>query len=68
MNRMNRCDTDLMKTMKKRLDDRGTTLVEYGLILLLIAVIVIVGIKMVGESTNNLFCIANSEITNAGQK
>ncbi len=64
---MNRCGTDLIKKMMKRLDDRATTLVEYGLILLLIAVIVIVGIKMVGESTNNLFCIANSGVTSAGQ-
>lgn len=48
------------------MNNRGATFVEYGLILLLIAVVVIVAIKMVGESTNNLYCTINSEVTRAG--
>ncbi len=65
---MNRSDIDSMKSIEKKLGHRGTTLIEYGLILLLVAIVVIVAIKIVGGSTNNLFSIANSEISKAGPK
>jgi pilus assembly protein Flp/PilA len=35
--------------------ETGQTLVEYGLLLILIAVVVILAVKLVGQNTNNLF-------------
>ncbi len=63
---MNKRGTPLMIAARTTKGDRGTTLVEYGLILLLIAVAVVLAVKMVGESTNNLWSSVNSEVVRAG--
>lgn len=42
-------------TSRRRDDERGQGLVEYGLILILIAVFVIVVVGIVGHQTNNVF-------------
>jgi pilus assembly protein Flp/PilA len=39
----------------RRDDERGQGLVEYGLILVLIAIVVIVVLGVVGQQTNNVF-------------
>ena len=39
----------------RRDDQRGQGLVEYGLILILIAIVVIVVLGVVGQQTNNVF-------------
>lgn len=46
-------------------DRKGQTLVEYGLLLMLIAIVVIAIVAAVGSSTNNLYSTANSAIQNA---
>lgn len=63
---MNRSGSLLIRKVDKLTNDTGTTLVEYGLILLLIAVVVVLVVKMVGESTNNLYSTVNNEIVKAG--
>ena len=40
---------------KRRDDERGQGLVEYGLILVLIAIVVIVVVGVVGHQVNNVF-------------
>jgi pilus assembly protein Flp/PilA len=42
-------------TSRRRDDERGQGLVEYGLILILIAIVVIVVVGVVGHQTNNVF-------------
>jgi Flp pilus assembly pilin Flp len=42
-------------TSRRRDDERGQGLVEYGLILILIAIFVIVVVGVVGHQTNNVF-------------
>jgi pilus assembly protein Flp/PilA len=42
-------------TGRRRNDERGQGLVEYGLILILIAIVVIVVVGVVGHQTNNVF-------------
>ncbi|MFP3901953.1 MAG: Flp family type IVb pilin [Acidimicrobiia bacterium] len=39
----------------RRTDDRGATMVEYGLMVALIAVIVAVGAELLGEGIDQLF-------------
>ncbi len=46
---------------------RGQILVEYGLILLLIAIVVLALVTSVGKSTNNMYSKINSGVTNAMQ-
>jgi len=46
-------------------DRKGQTLVEYGLLLMLIAIVVIALVAAVGQSTNNLYSTANSAIQSA---
>ena len=46
-------------------NEKGQTLVEYGLILLLIAVVVIVMIRTLGMTTNNTYNSISSSVTNA---
>ncbi len=45
----------------------GQILVEYGLVLLLIAIVVIMMVMGVGKSTNNMYSKINSSITSAMQ-
>lgn len=55
-----------MGKFKKLMNCWGTTLIEYALLLLLIAVVVVFAIKMVGDSTNKLYSIVNTEVAQAG--
>ena len=43
--------------------EKGQTLVEYGLLLVLIAVVVIIMVKGVGQTTNNIWSRINSGIS-----
>jgi Flp pilus assembly pilin Flp len=45
----------IVPTSRRRDDERGQGLVEYGLILVLIAIFVIVVVGVVGHQTNNVF-------------
>ena len=42
--------------------EKGQTMVEYALILVLIAIVVIAMVTGVGKSTNNAFCAVNSAL------
>jgi pilus assembly protein Flp/PilA len=44
-------------------DERGASMVEYGLLLALIAVVAIVALKVLGGSVSNKFSEVNSSIT-----
>lgn len=44
------------------LDDRAATMIEYGLMLALIAIACVAAVRMVGSNTNALFDNASSEI------
>jgi pilus assembly protein Flp/PilA len=44
--------------------ERGQTLVEYGLLVILIAVVVILMLKGTGQQVNSLYCKVNSSLTN----
>ncbi len=55
-----------MKKFRKLMNRKGTTLIEYALLLLLIAVVVVFAVKMVGDSTNKLYSVVNTEVTKAG--
>ena len=46
-------------------DEKGQALVEYALILMLIAIIVIVMLTGIGTNVNNMYCAVNSGF-NAG--
>ena len=43
--------------------ERGQTLVEYALLLLLIAIVVIAMLKGIGSNTNNMYSKVNSALT-----
>lgn len=43
-------------------DSKGQTLVEYGLLLILIAVVVIAAITIVGQETNSMYSTIGSSI------
>lgn len=43
--------------------EKGQTLVEYALILVLIAIVVIAILTGVGRTTNNVYCTVNSALT-----
>jgi pilus assembly protein Flp/PilA len=45
-------------------DERGASMVEYGLLLALIAVIAIVAVKALGNSVSTKFSTVNSAVTN----
>jgi pilus assembly protein Flp/PilA len=42
--------------------ERGTTLIEYGFLLILIAVVVITAIVLVGQKTNNMYSNIGSSL------
>lgn len=43
--------------------EKGQTLIEYGLLLVLIAVVVIIMVKGVGQTTNNVWSRINNGIS-----
>ena len=43
-------------------DERGASMVEYGLLLALIAVIAIVAVRALGDGVSNKFSVTNSAI------
>jgi len=48
-------------------NDKGQGLVEYALILVLIAVVVIAALSTLGTKTNSVFNSVNSSITSGGK-
>lgn len=50
------------KAVKSVRNERGQGLVEYALILVLIAIVVMVAVQNVGHSTNNAFTNINSSL------
>jgi Flp pilus assembly pilin Flp len=57
MNWFNEMYVNWMRSIKS---EKGQTVVEYGLILLLIAIVVIVMIKGIGDTTNTTYSKVNS--------
>ena len=55
-----------MKTLIQKASKRGQSLVEYGLVLALIAVVAIVVIKAVGSKTTSTFDNVQSQMTSQG--
>lgn len=53
--------------MLKRLwkDEEGQGMVEYGLIIALVAIVAIVGLKLVGGSVDGIFTDVSGELTPA---
>ena len=45
-------------------DEEGATMVEYGLMLALIAVVCILAVTLVGNETNNTFANVGGELQN----
>lgn len=43
-------------------NSKGQTLIEYSLLLILIAMVVIAAVTLVGQKTNNMFCTISSSI------
>lgn len=62
MNGMNRL---LARWRALRADDTGVTAIEYGLIAALIAVAIITGVTMLGDTLNNAFSTIATSIGNA---
>lgn len=52
--------------LARRLPDRGASLVEYALLLALIAIAAIAGVTLLGESTSAVFDDANSQFPASG--
>ena len=50
---------------KLRSDDRGVTAVEYGLLVALIAVVIIVVVATLGKNLSDMFSSVNSGISGA---
>ena len=46
-------------------NQKGQSLVEYGLLLLLIAVVVVAMVKAFGQTTNNMYSTISSSVKNA---
>ncbi|MGK2930338.1 MAG: Flp family type IVb pilin [Acidimicrobiales bacterium] len=62
-------NTLLMKLRVRLVDrrsERGASLVEYGLLVALIAVVCVVAVAYFGGATSTSFSTTASEITNAG--
>ena len=51
-------------TKKNAKNERGASLVEYALLVALIAVAAIAGIRTLGQNVSTSFSTVNSEITN----
>jgi Flp pilus assembly pilin Flp len=54
----------LVKSGSTLLGEKGQTLVEYGLLVILIAIVVILILKGTGLQVNNLFSVVNSSVAN----
>jgi Flp pilus assembly pilin Flp len=54
----------LVKSGSPSLGEKGQTLVEYGLLVILIAIVVILILKGTGLQVNNLFSAVNSSVAN----
>ncbi len=52
---------------KRRIGGSGQILVEYGLLLLLIAIVVLALVTGVGRTTNNTYSTINSRVSSAMQ-
>ena len=54
-----------LRALTKRLwnDDEGQDLVEYALLVVLIALVVVVTIQGIGHTVNNVFSNANAAVT-----
>ena len=48
--------------MRFRQDDKGATAIEYGLIAALIAVAIVAGVTLLGNSLNDLFVSISGEL------
>jgi len=48
--------------MKRRLDESGQGLVEYALILVLVAIVVLIALALLGPAVGNIFSLVNSMI------
>ena len=48
--------------MNKLLSERGQGLVEYALILILIAIVVIIAVTALGTTTNSMYSDKNNEL------
>lgn len=59
MKRFRRAGNQLLWFLK---DSKGQTLIEYGLLLVLIAVVVIGAVTIVGHKTNNTFSTIGSSL------
>lgn len=57
-----------LNTLTRRFlnDEDGATLVEYGLLVLLIAVVAIGAVTALGAKVNTVFTTANSKLTGGG--
>lgn len=53
----------LLASVQSLRSEKGQGLVEYALILVLIAVVVIVIMTSLGQKTNNVFCTVDSAMT-----
>ena len=53
-----------MKGLTKK--EQGATMVEYAIMVALIAIVAIAMIRGVGQSVNNTFSTINSELSNTG--
>lgn len=56
--------TYLRSWLAVRLDDRGASLVEYALLVVLIAIFAIVAIRMTGTAVSSTFSNIGSELQN----
>ncbi len=59
---MNFLNKQYVKFMTTINSEKGQTMVEYALLLVLIAIVVIAMVTGVGQSSNNSFCAVNSAL------
>ncbi len=60
MNFLNEKYVKFLNTIKS---EKGQTMVEYALLLVLIAIVVIAMVMGIGKNANNAFCAVNSALT-----
>jgi len=61
-----RCRTEEKNMIAKKSNKRGQSLVEYGLVLALIAIVAILVVKAVGTKTTSTFDNVQSQMTSQG--
>lgn len=64
MNKLLQYFSKVFKSSITLVSEKGQTLVEYGLLVILIAVVVILILKGTGLQVNNMFSNINSSISN----